>query len=168
MNLLRLGAAALNQTPLDWEGNLHRINVVLEEAYAAEVGLLCLPELCLTGYGCEDMYFATGVHLAALRSLVTLAEETRKYEGMAVAVGLPIYYESTLYNAVAVLREGEILGIACKQFLATDGIHYEGRWFKQWPAGLVAEIEIDGSPYSIGDLLFERGFLDRRADWPSS
>ena len=78
MNLLRLGAAAVNQTPLDWEGNLHRINVVLEEAYAAEVGLLCLPELCLTGYGCEDMYFAPGVHLAALRSLVTLAEETRK------------------------------------------------------------------------------------------
>ncbi len=157
MNLLRLGAAAVNQTPLDWEGNLHRINVVLEEAYAAEVGLLCLPELCLTGYGCEDMYFAPGVHLAALRSLVTLAEETRKYEGMAVAVGLPIYFESTLYNAAAVLREGEILGIACKQFLATDGIHYEGRWFKQWPAGHVAEIEIDGSPYSIGDLLFDLG-----------
>jgi NAD+ synthase (glutamine-hydrolysing) len=157
LNLLRLGAAAVNQTPLDWEGNLHRINVVLEEAYAAEVGLLCLPELCLTGYGCEDMYFAPGVHLAALRSLVTLAEETRKYEGMAVAVGLPIYFESTLYNAAAVLREGEILGIACKQFLATDGIHYEGRWFKQWPMGHVAEIEIDGSPYSIGDLLFDFG-----------
>ena len=53
---MRLAGAALNQTPLDWAPNLANIRTALDQARAAGVELLCLPELCLTGYGCEDLF----------------------------------------------------------------------------------------------------------------
>ncbi|MGI9457936.1 MAG: NAD(+) synthase, partial [Aeoliella sp.] len=78
-------------------------------------------------------------------------------KGMVVAVGLPLFYESSLYNAVALLSDGEFLGFVCKQFLASDGIHYEPRWFKQWPAGVVGQMEWNDLLYPVGDLLFDCG-----------
>ncbi|MEM6799538.1 MAG: nitrilase-related carbon-nitrogen hydrolase, partial [Planctomycetota bacterium] len=154
MNLITLGAGCLNQTPLDWDGNLRRIVEAIDQARARHVGLLCLPELCLTGYGCEDMFFSAGVQQTAFAQLAELAPETR---GIAVAVGLPAFYESALYNTAALLADGELLGIVGKQYLASDGIHYEPRWFRQWPAGVVGQVEVAGRDYPIGDLLFDLG-----------
>ncbi len=133
MKLIRLAAAAVNQTPMDWDGNRRRIEAVIAEARDLRVGLLCLPELCISGYGCEDMFFSTGVQQAAYESMMALAPATR---GMAVTVGLPVFYDSAVYNAAALLVDGELAGIVCKQYLAGDGIHYESRWFRRWPPGV--------------------------------
>ena len=154
MQLITLGAACLNQTPLDWDGNHRRMVAAIDEARERQVGLLCLPELCVTGYGCEDMFFSAGVQQTALEQLAALAPETR---GIAVAVGLPVFHESALYNTAALLADGELLGIVGKQFLASDGLHYEPRWFRKWPAGGVGEVEVAGRSYPIGDLLFDLG-----------
>ena len=48
MKLLRVAAAALNQTPLDWQGNSQRILQAMEQAREEGVNLLCLPELCIS------------------------------------------------------------------------------------------------------------------------
>lgn len=149
MKLIRLGSASVNQTPMDWDGNRRRIEAVIADARQSGVGLLCLPELCVSGYGCEDMFFSTGVQQAAYENLLALRPAT---DGMAVAVGLPVFYDSALYNACALLVDGELAGIVCKQFLATDGIHYESRWFRRWTPGVVSML---GDP--IGDLLFDLG-----------
>ncbi|MFN9972800.1 MAG: nitrilase-related carbon-nitrogen hydrolase, partial [Phycisphaerae bacterium] len=61
MKRIRLAAAILNQTPLDWDGNLSRILTAIEEARQRQVNILCLPELCITGYGCEDMFLSPSV-----------------------------------------------------------------------------------------------------------
>ena len=50
-----------------------------------------------------------------------------------------------------------LLGLVAKQHLAGDGIHYEPRWFRRWPAGVVSTIDVAGSEYPIGDLLFDCG-----------
>ena len=61
MKLLRVAAAALNQTPLDWDGNADNIRRAIAVAREREVQILCLPELCVTGYGCEDAFFSHAV-----------------------------------------------------------------------------------------------------------
>jgi NAD+ synthase (glutamine-hydrolysing) len=58
---IRLGAAALNQTPLAWDHNLANIVAALESGRKAGASLVCLPELCISGYGCEDAFFSRGV-----------------------------------------------------------------------------------------------------------
>ncbi|MBP7950191.1 MAG: NAD(+) synthase [Verrucomicrobiales bacterium] len=154
MKCIKVAAAVLNQTPLDWEGNAARVRQAMAMARSQEVAVLCLPELCLSGYGCEDMFHASGVHQRALQSLLDCLPQTR---GMAVCFGLPVMHQKGVFNTACLAVDGRIAGFVGKRFLAGDGIHYEPRWFKPWPAGVQNELLIEGSPYPIGDLYFDVG-----------
>ena len=154
MKLVKVGAAVLNQIPLDWEGNRRRIEEAIARARAEEVTILCLPELCVTGYGCEDAFHSPGLHQTAFELLLEIAPATA---GMIASIGLPLFYNRGLYNAAALLVDGRVAGFSAKRFLAGDGIHYEPRWFKAWPEGHVAEIEIASRKVPLGDVLFDCG-----------
>jgi NAD+ synthase (glutamine-hydrolysing) len=152
MRRIRLGAGILNQTPLDWQGNAQRIRHALDAARQQSVQVLCLPELCLTGYGCEDMFLAPHVWETAWEQLQQLLPHTN---GLLVTLGLPLRVGNGVYNAVCVAVDGQIAGFVCKRHLAGDGLHYEPRWFRPWPAGQQTRISVNGAEWPIGDLLFE-------------
>src|SRR5262245_6004602 len=154
MKLLRVGAAVLNQTPLDWDGNRARISGAIESARAAGVSLLCLPELCITGYGCEDAFHAPGTQQIALEVLQELVPLTR---GMLVSLGLPLLYHGSLFNTACVAADGKLLGFVGKQNLAGEGIHYEPRWFKPWPKEVQVAVPVGEGLYPLGDLVFDCG-----------
>jgi NAD+ synthase (glutamine-hydrolysing) len=154
MKLVRVGAGVLNQTPLDWDENTANIVGAVREARARGVAVLCLPELCITGYGCEDTFASRGVQERALAVLGALLGETK---GMVVSVGLPVMYRNALYNAAALLVDGALAGIVPKHHLAGEGLHYEPRWFKAWPEGVVGSVEVGGKDYPIGDVFFDVG-----------
>jgi NAD+ synthase (glutamine-hydrolysing) len=154
MHLIRVGGAALNQTPLDWDGNRDRIVAALAEARERGVAILCLPELCITGYGCEDAFQSPAVQRLAWTVLREVLPHTA---GLVTALGLPVRFESGLYDAVAVAADGRLAGIVCKQHLAGEGIHYEPRWFRPWVEGRRGELTQDGERVPIGDLRFDCG-----------
>lgn len=154
MHLIRVGGTALNQTPLDWNGNRDRIIGGITEARRRGVAVLCLPELCITGYGCEDAFLAPGTQRMAWRVLSEIEPHT---VGLIVAVGLPVRFESGVYDAAAVLADGRLAGIVCKQHLAGEGIHYEPRWFRPWPKGRRGSLADEGRTIPIGDLRFDCG-----------
>jgi NAD+ synthase (glutamine-hydrolysing) len=154
MRLLKVGAAALDQLPLDWAGNRARILRALEAARARGVHVLCLPELALTGYGLEDAFHAPEVLARALDGLAHLLPATR---GMAVSVGLPLLVRNALFNVAAVLADGRLVGFVPKQNLAGDGLHYEPRWFRAWPRHVRDAVEVGGARVPVGDLHFDLG-----------
>ena len=154
MKLIKVAAACLNQIPFDWDHNVANIRAALAAARAEGVTVVCLPELCLTGYGCEDAFFAPGLQDEAFRCLEALLPDTR---GMVVSFGLPLYHEKALYNVAALAVDGAIAGFVGKRFLAGDGIHYEPRWFKEWPAGEQDVVEHGDREWPIGDVLFDVG-----------
>jgi NAD+ synthase (glutamine-hydrolysing) len=154
MHLIRVGGIALNQTPLDWDGNRDRILAAIAAARQRGIGVLCLPELCISGYGCDDMFQAPGVQQMAWRVLEEIVPATT---GLIVALGLPVRIESAVYDAAALVADGRIAGIVAKQHLAGDGIHYEPRWFRPWPAGRRAMLHVAGTPIPCGDLRFDCG-----------
>ncbi len=154
MKLLNVATVALNQTPFDWANNCRHIEAALVDARKSGATVVCLPELCITGYGCEDAFFSPDLQRRAFESLLEIATKTA---GMIVSLGLPSVHNGALYNSVCLIADGKILGFVPKQHLAGDGVHYEPRWFKAWPAGEVSEITFDGKQYPFGDLLFECG-----------
>jgi NAD+ synthase (glutamine-hydrolysing) len=154
MKLIKAAAAALNQTPLAWEQNKANILGAIAQARHEAVSLLCLPELCITGYGCEDAFHSAGVSRMALRVLGEIVPETK---GMIAAIGLPVLHGDALYNAVCLAVDGRIAGFAAKRFLAGEGLHYEPRWFKAWPEGKQSEIRVEGRAYPFGDVYFDCG-----------
>ncbi|MFT3693555.1 MAG: NAD(+) synthase [Kofleriaceae bacterium] len=159
MKLIKVAVACVNQTPFAWEENFAHLRMAIDHARAEGATVLCLPELAITGYGCEDAFFIDGLQDTAFSQLDQLATHTK---GMVVIVGLPVFHEKALYNCAAVLADGDIVGFAAKQFLPGDGVHYEPRWFKPWPAGEIDTLERsseDGTirKFPIGDLVFEIG-----------
>lgn len=154
MKLIKVAAAVLNQTPLDWEHNIQNIRQAIQEARHEGVSLLCLPEMCITGYGCEDAFHSPNTYERAWQGLVDLLPAT---EGMIVSFGLPIVFNNGLYNTACLVADGKILGFVGKQSLAGDGIHYEPRWFKAWPADKRSVITREGVDYPIGDIYFDCG-----------
>jgi NAD+ synthase (glutamine-hydrolysing) len=154
MKYIKLGAATLNQTPLDWASNQRNIITAIEVARTKKVNILCLPELCISGYGCEDAFLAPGTLEQSRR---VLSELIRQTYGIIVSVGLPLLYENRIYNTVCLLVDGKIAGFVAKRFLPNDGIHYETRWFHCWPQDVSAKINLNGQYYPIGDIYFNCG-----------
>jgi len=72
MRLVKVAVACVNQTPLAWDDNLAHLLAAIEQARAEGVTVLCLPELAITGYGCEDMFFSRGVELTAHNGAATV------------------------------------------------------------------------------------------------
>ena len=151
---IRVGAGCLNQLPLDWSGNRRRILESIAQAREAYVSVLCLPELAITGYGCEDQFLSHEVAERSWESLVEIAEHTKD---MVVAVGLPVWVKNAIYNSVAVLVDGEIKGLIAKKNLAGDGLHYEPRWFHAWPEGVIVNDKFGELHLPIGDPIFKLG-----------
>src|SRR5262245_2231851 len=154
MKLIKVAAAVLNQTPLDWAGNKANILEAIAAARRERAAILCLPEMCICGYGCEDAFHSPGLHRTAWQMLQEILLETG---GMIVSLGLPVMFRNGIFNTAVLVCDKKILGLVCKRFLAGDGIHYEPRWFKPWPHGVTEDISIDGETYRIGDIYFECG-----------
>jgi NAD+ synthase (glutamine-hydrolysing) len=139
---------------MDWKGNRSRIRQAIAAARQQGASILCLPELCITGYGCEDAFHSPGLHRKALSVLLDLLPETH---GMIVSFGLPVMHQKGVFNTACLAADGRMLGFVAKRFLAGDGIHYEPRWFKPWPQSVQNTLEIDGISVPIGDLIFDAG-----------
>jgi NAD+ synthase (glutamine-hydrolysing) len=154
MTRIRVAAAVLNQTPMAWAGNTKNILEAVAAARAEGAKILCLPELCITGYNCEDAFFSPGLQQTACDVLGEILPYTT---GMVVSLGLPVFHRHALFNCACVAVDGRIAGFVAKRFLSGDGLHYEPRWFKPWPQQVRDTIEIEGVEYPIGDLVFYVG-----------
>lgn len=149
---IKIGGACLNQTPIDWKNNFDNIINAISSAKNSGVKILCLPELCITGYGCEDMFLSDWLPSKALSILHQIVPFC---ENIAIAVGLPLVFENKTYNTTCLIQHKEIKGFYAKQFLANDGVHYEKRWFTEWKQGHQATINLQGRMYPLGDITFD-------------
>lgn len=152
MKYIHVAGASLNQTPLDFRHNIENIKQAIFKAKEREIALLCLPELAISGYGCEDAFFSPYVVEQSLKGLEEIIQEC---ENITVTVGLPIEYAHSLFNVVAVIRNKELIGLVAKQELPGDGIYYEPRWFKPWKENQAVEYIWNGKVYPLGDLIIE-------------
>ena len=152
MTKIKLAGAALNQTPLDWKNNLENIREAISSAQSEGVSILCLPELSITGYGCEDLFLSNWLSESALKHLSEIVDWCAN---ITVCVGLPIWYEDALYNCTCLIHNKQIQGFIPKQHLAKEGVHYEPRWFTAWQPGLLKEFLYNGKAYPFGDRLFQ-------------
>jgi predicted amidohydrolase len=73
MPLIKVASGVVNQTPMAWEANTRNIVDAIREARKQDVSLLCLPELCISGYGCDDYFFAPDMVEQAQRCLLEIA-----------------------------------------------------------------------------------------------
>lgn len=150
--VIKIGGATLNQIPFDWDNNVSNILEAIEAAQKEQVKILCLPELCITGYGCEDVFLSDWLSEKAFQKLLFIAPHCKN---ISVSIGLPIRFNGNTYNGVAVVDNEHIKGITLKQNLPRDGVHYEPRWFAPWEPFETKKIKIAAHEIAVGDVIYD-------------
>ena len=110
--------------------NAASIITCIKQAAEQGVKLLTLPELCITGYTCGDLFFQKTLIDSAWQQLQNIKNETADLDIIS-AVGLPVHKNGKLINAAAVLYHGEILDIVGKKHLPNYNEFYEKRHFTE-------------------------------------
>ena len=124
--------------------NAQQCLTLMRQAAEQGVKVLCLPELCLTGYTCGDLFLQDTLLCGAEEGLQTILEATRNLD-MVTVLGLPVRckWDNKLYNCAAVIQSGEILGLVPKTYLPNYGEFYEQRWFASG-AGVETSVDLCG------------------------
>ena len=127
---LKVMAATPEIRVADCEFNTEGIIGALQEAKRAGAKLLVLPELCITGYTCGDLFLQNVLTEAALTGLSRVREATVGRDTVVVFT-LPFLKDNKLYNTAAVVQNGRILGLVPKTHLPNYSEFYEARHFVQ-------------------------------------
>ena len=131
----------------DCRYNAEQVFTLMREADKQGVRVLALPELCLTGYTCGDLFLQDTLLRGAEEGLATVLEATKNLD-MLTVVGLPVRHRNKLYNCAAVLHRGKLLALVPKTYIPNYGEFYEKRWFE--PAGEEESISFCGQEVRLG------------------
>ncbi|MDO8585687.1 MAG: NAD+ synthase [Armatimonadota bacterium] len=123
---LRLALAQVNSTVGDLEGNASKIIETIARAKEQKADLVVFPELALTGYPPEDLLLKPHFTADNLTQLQAILSHTR---GITVVVGF-VDGNADIFNAAAVIHDGEIVGVHHKVYLPTYGVFDEDRYFQ--------------------------------------
>ncbi|MBS5097388.1 MAG: NAD(+) synthase [Eggerthella sp.] len=147
-------AAATPQVAVaDCEANTQAILACINEMAAAHAKVMVLPELCITGYTCSDLFWQTKLLDEAEAALSVIAEESRQVDAL-IAVGMPLRVAGKLLNVAAILCRGKVLGFVPKVNLPAYNEFYETRHFMSGSADM-GTVQFGGEEIPVGtNLLF--------------
>jgi NAD+ synthase (glutamine-hydrolysing) len=141
MHRLRVGIAQINTTVGDFAGNADKILKMIEESRSSGVDLLTFPELAVCGYPPEDLLFKPQFISENLR---TLEKVIKASPGITVITGF-VDSGGDIFNAAAIIHNGELAGVYHKIFLPNYGVFDEDRYFRSGT---------ECSVWQIGDIKF--------------
>ncbi len=144
---MKIAAAQINPTIGDIAGNVERILTYVGRAKEMEAELVVFPEMCLTGYPPRDLLerpWFVDQNIAGLDDLA------KKIKGIAAVVGFVEKNPSEgkpLYNACALIEDGEISHVYYKSLLPTYDVFDEDRYFE--PAAGGAPVKFGGTKIAL-------------------
>lgn len=150
---IRVAAATPEVHVADCSKNAENIINYIKEAHKNDASLIVFPELSITGYTCEDLFFQKTLIDNAQKALFEICEKTKDCDIVSV-VGLPIKDNVSLYNCAVVICKGEILGIVPKTHIPNYNEHYEIRHFADGEQG-VTNTYINNTCFTVrNDMIF--------------
>ena len=112
----------------DCDYNIEQIIAQVTEAEEKGVEIIVFPELCVTGYTCQDLFRQSTLLENVELSVVRLLGHMRKMNVIAI-IGVPVIVGDLLLNCAAVIQKGSILAMIPKTYLPNYNEFYEKRWF---------------------------------------
>lgn len=148
---VKVAAATPNVRVADVDYNKQEICKAMDEAVSNGAKIVVLPELCVTGYTCGDLFTQDVLLKKTEEALQEIVAHTDSQDALVI-VGLPYTVHGKLYNVAAVISHGELLGLVPKTFLPNSGETYEMRQF--YPGPKKAEwVLINGEEIPFGPKL---------------
>ena len=145
---MKVAAAVPVVKVADVDYNVGQVESLIAQAEGQGVEVMVFPELCLTGYSCQDLFHQQLLIDKAEEGLLKLLDFTRKLDVIAI-VGLPVQIGSRLFNCAAVIQGGTLLGLVPKTYLPNYSEFYEKRWFASANELTPQDIYLAGSPVHV-------------------
>src|SRR4029079_17643721 len=127
-----IAVAQLDSVVGDIDGNLARARKARDEARRQGADLVVFSELFIAGYPPEDLVLKPALQDACHKAVEAFAGDTAD-GGPGVVVGTPWPEAGKVYNAVALLDAGTIVGLRYKVELPNYGVFDELRVFEKGP-----------------------------------
>lgn len=144
---LRVAACVPEVTLGDTNANVVSITKMLDEAAQKGAVIVVMPEMCLTGYTCGDLFHNSTLLQSVEPALNTLSAACPESIALAV-IGAPVIINGLLYNCAVAFNHSGVLGIVPKTYLPNYNEFYEARWFA--PASDEANIVFEVEGVKIG------------------
>lgn len=125
---IKVAAATPKVKVADTVYNGQLIKALMKECTDNGAKVVVFPELCITGYSCQDLFWQDKLIAAAEDELIGIADYSRSLDGIFF-IGLPYEINGMLYNMAAVVSRGEVLAMVPKTFLPNYNEFYEARHF---------------------------------------
>lgn len=125
---IRVASAIPTIKIADCHHNADKIIELILKAKKEEVEVVCFPELVLTGYTCNDLFFQSLLLDSVEKELFRIMKETKNSKIVSI-IGTPLRINNKLYNVAVVCQEGKIIGIVPKSNLQENRIRKESIWF---------------------------------------
>mgnify|MGYP003292074725 FL=1 len=125
---IRVASAIPTIKIADCHHNADKIIELILKAKKEEVEVVCFPELVLTGYTCNDLFFQSLLLDSVEKELFRIMKETKNSKIVSI-IGTPLRINNKLYNVAIVCQEGKIVGIVPKSNLQENRIRKESIWF---------------------------------------
>ena len=145
---VNVAAAVPTVKVADVEYNVQQLESIIAQAEGRGVEVIVFPELCLTGYTCQDLFKEQLLLDRAEEGIIMLLDFTRKLDIVSI-VGTPLLINGLLYNCAVVIQGGVIMGVVPKTYLPNYGEFYEKRWFASAQDLNPADIYFAGSTIHV-------------------
>jgi NAD+ synthase (glutamine-hydrolysing) len=147
--------AQINPLVGDVHGNTALVLQTAARAHSVhKAEMVVFPELVLTAYPPEDLLLRPSLDLRIEHALAQLCAARLP---MYLVIGYPGRAGSKLYNMLAVIHQGNIIGTYRKQCLPNYQVFDEKRYFKRGNAPLVLPIAGIQMGFTICEDLWENG-----------
>ena len=163
LDYIRIACAVPAVKLADVVANTQDICNRIAQADSQGCDVIVFPELAMTGYTCQDLFFQDTLLRGIRDGLQALLACSAQHPKVVAAVGLPVVIGGQMYNCGAVISGGKLHGLVPKTYLPNYSEFYERRWFsssEDMPQNQVAaqELGLTGDPIPVGrDLLFRIG-----------
>ena len=157
-DFVRVASAVINTTVADTTKNTEEHIKMMEKSSKENVDITVFPELSITGYTCQDLFFQKELLDKTYSSLIEIKKKSEKLKGIFV-VGAPIKHKNQLFNCAVVISNGTVYGIVPKTYLPNYNEFYEKRWFSTSMDLEDTFINFDGEEVPFSQNVFDaKGF----------
>ena len=149
LDFIRIACAVPAVRVGDTAKNAEDICAYIGKADAQQADLVLFPELALTGYTCQDLFFQDALWTGVQDGIRRIAGCTKNYPNMTAVVGLPVRTGMRLYSCAAVISRGKIHALVPKTYIPNYNEFYEKRWFSSGAEVTEDMAELLGEPVPL-------------------
>ena len=153
-DFVRVASAVIKTTVADTTKNTEEHIKMMEKSNSENVDITVFPELSITGYTCQDLFFQKELLDKTYSNLIEIKKKSEKLKGIFV-VGAPIKHKNQLFNCAVVISNGTVYGIVPKTYLPNYNEFYEKRWFSTSMDTEDSFINFDGEEVPFSQNVFD-------------